>query len=282
LTRQPFRPSAVAVDKHTGLVYWSDTLERTIRRARVDGSFIELVASWVNTGRVTGLALTNDGKMLYFSDANTGTILRLDTSNVVRSSVTGFAENASTLRREVVVSGLDDPRGIALDEARNRLYFAEKAGRIYQCAMDGSNLEPNQAREPRFRELLIRRPSRARLDAIALDLTGTRRSSHMIYWAESNTNIIMRSNIFGARQKKVAGIDGSLLWPRGVAFHNGKLYFSEYLGKIRRIDAPKTVGLSEPKSSILVDAVGAASSNVAQEVLGLSRVGGNFVFVVNE
>lgn len=235
-----------------------------------------------NVGRVTGLTLTDNGEMLYFSDANTGTILRLETSNVMRSSITGVAENAATLRREVVISDLDDPRGIALDEARNRLYFAEKAGRIYECAMDGSNLEPNRARNPRFRDLLVRRPSRVRLDAIALDLSGTRRSNHMIYWAESNTNVIMRSNIFGRRQKKVAGIDGSLLWPRGVAFHDKKLYFSEYLGKIRRIDAPKTLGLSEPISSTLVNAVGAASSNVAQEVLGLSRVGANYIFVVNE
>ena len=47
LERRPFRPSAIAIDKRTGLIYWSDTLERTIRRARVDGSFIELVASGV-------------------------------------------------------------------------------------------------------------------------------------------------------------------------------------------------------------------------------------------
>ena len=45
LEHRPFRPGAIAVDKELGYVYWGDTLERTIRRSRVDGSFIELVAS---------------------------------------------------------------------------------------------------------------------------------------------------------------------------------------------------------------------------------------------
>jgi hypothetical protein len=282
LEHRPFRPGAIAVDKELGYVYWGDTLERTIRRSRVDGSFIELVASGTNVGRVTGLALTEDGRTLFYSDSNTGKILRIDTSDIVRSATTGVAENAATLQRKVVISGLDDPRGIALDTLRNRLYFTEKAGRIYECAMDGSNLEPNVARPPRFRDLLLRRPSRVRLDALTLDLTGTRRSKHMIYWAESNTNVIMRSNIFGRGMTKVAGIDGSLVWPRGVEFHDGKLYFSEYLGNIKRIDAPKTLGMSEPLATTLVNSVGAASSNVAQEILAVSRVGGDFVFAINE
>ena len=45
LDQRPFRPGAIAVDKQKGYVYWGDTLERTIRRSRVDGSFIELVVS---------------------------------------------------------------------------------------------------------------------------------------------------------------------------------------------------------------------------------------------
>lgn len=208
--------------------------------------------------------------------------MRIDTSNIERSSATGVSENAATLQREVVISGLDDPRGIALDTMRNRLYFTEKAGRIYECAMDGSNLEPNVARPPRYRELLVQRSSRVRLDALTLDLTGTRRSKHMIYWAESNTNVIMRSNIFGRRVTKVAGIDGSLVWPRGVDFHGGQLYFSEYLGSVKRIDAPKNLGTSEPPATTLVDAVGAASSIVSQEILAVSRVGGDFIFAIND
>ena len=228
------------------------------------------------------MALSEDGSTLFYSDANTGTILRIDTADIIRSPTTGFMENAAKLQRKVVISGLDDPRGIALDASRNRLYFTEKAGRIYECAMDGSNLEPNVARPPRYRELLVRRPSRVRMDALTLDLSGTRRSKHMMYWAESNTNVIMRSNIFGRGLTKVAGIDGSLVWPRGVSFHDGKLYFSEYLGNVKRIDAPKTLGTSEPIATTLVNAVGAASSSVAQEILAVSRVGGNFVFAINE
>ena len=57
LEHRPFRPGAIAVDKELGYVYWGDTLERTIRRSRVDGSFIELVAS----GAVSSLGGGNGG-----------------------------------------------------------------------------------------------------------------------------------------------------------------------------------------------------------------------------
>ena len=234
-----------------------------------------------HVGRVVGLALTADGSTLYFTDTNTGTIVRLATSGLVADPDTGLSNHA-TLRREIVLSGLDDPRGLALDEARGRIFFTEKAGRIYECNMDGTNMEPNAARPPRFRDLLVKRPSRARLDGLTLDLTGTRRSTHMIYWSESNTNMIMRSNIYGRNVRRVAGLDGSLVWPRGAFFYDSALYFSEYLGGVKRIPAPKTLATSEPTVEKLVDMVGSASSFVAQEVLAVTRVGGEFVFAVND
>ena len=230
---------------------------------------------------MVGLALTSDGSTLYFTDTNTGTIVRLDTSGLVADPDTGLSNHA-TLRREVVLSGLDDPRGLALDEARGRIFFTEKAGRIYECNMDGTNMERNVARPPRYRDLLVKRPSRARLDGLALDLSGTRRSTHMIYWSESNTNMIMRSNIYGRSVRRVAGQDGSLVWPRGAFFHDGALYFSEYLGGVKRIPAPKTLATAEPTAETLVDMVGSASSFVEQEVLAVTRVGGEFVFAIND
>ena len=65
--------------------------------------------------------------------------MRLSTSGLIADPETGLSNHA-TLRREGVLSGLDDPRGLALDEARKRIFFTEKAGRIYECNMDGTNM----------------------------------------------------------------------------------------------------------------------------------------------
>jgi sugar lactone lactonase YvrE len=123
-------------------LYWSDPLERTIRRSKVDGTFIELVASGESVGRVLGMALTEDGNTLYYTDANTGALLRINVSDVSGDEMTGKYDNhASTYPREIVLSGLSDPRGLVLDERHGTIYFVELTGRIYECNMDGSNME---------------------------------------------------------------------------------------------------------------------------------------------
>jgi hypothetical protein len=90
-----------------------------------------------------------------------------------------------------------------------KIYFVERTGRIYECNVDGSNMEVNPARPPMYKVLLVNRPSNVRLNSITLDTTShTQRRKHALYWTESNTNAVMRSNIDGRKMQQVAGLNG--------------------------------------------------------------------------
>ena len=95
------------------------------------------------------------------------------------------------------------------DHCSFKIYFVERTGRIYECNVDGSNMEVNPARPPMYKVLLVNRPSNVRLNSITLDTTShTQRRKHALYWTESNTNAVMRSNIDGRKMQQVAGLNG--------------------------------------------------------------------------
>ena len=102
--------------------YWSDTKEHTIRRSKIDGSFIELVAQGDRVGRVLGMALSDNGQSLYVTDENTNALLRLNVSNVHGDPVTGeYGALATSYPRELLLDRLHHPRGLALDEQHRKV-----------------------------------------------------------------------------------------------------------------------------------------------------------------
>jgi len=285
IMHHPFHPTAIVIDHRNSLLYWSDTTERTIRRSKIDGTSVELVASGSHVGRVLGMKLTEDGTTLYYTDTNTGTLMRLNVSDVRKEPSTGkYDVLAAAYPREILLSGLKDPRGLALDERHFKIYFVEFTGRIYECNLDGSNMEPNGARTPKYRILLVKRPSRVRLNSVTVDTTShVQRRKHALYWTEANTNAIMRSNIDGRRIKQVGGLNGNLVWPNHIQYiEGGAVYYSEYLGTIKKMTPPVNYISAEPTSSTTVDVKGTASDMVSQEILALARVGGEFRFAVND
>ena len=272
----PFHPTAIAIDHYNSLLYWSDTTERTIRRSKIDGSFIELVAKGTHVGRVSHMALTENGRSLYFTDENTHTLMRINVTNVQGDATTGlYNEMGTNYPREIILQNLKDPRGLALDELYRKIYFVELTGRIYECNLDGSNMEPNTARPAKYRELLVRRPSRVRLNSISVDTTSsTQRRKHALYWTESNSHSLMRSNIDGRRIQQIGGLNGNLVWPTVIQYiQGGDLYFSEYLGTIKKMTPGAAAVKAEPVTEITVDVKGTASDLVNQEVLAYGRVG---------
>ena len=126
------------------------------------------------------------------------------------SPVTGeYGALATSYPRELLLDRLSHPRGLALDEQHRKIYFVERTGRIYECNIDGTNMEANTARPPTYKVLLVNRPSNVRLNSITLDTTShTQRRRHALYWTESNTNAVMRSNIDGRKMQQVAGLNG--------------------------------------------------------------------------
>jgi hypothetical protein len=93
----------------------------------------------------------------------------------------------------------------------------------------------------------------------------------------------MRSNVDGRKLKQVGGLNGNLVWPNVIQYvRGGDVYFSEYLGMIKKTTPPVNYISQEPASVTQVDVQGTASDMVRQEIVALSRVGAEFRFSVNE
>ena len=257
----------------TKYLYWSDTAEQNIRRAKLDGSDMEILSDGNLTRRVLGIALDSPEKhQLFATDANLGSIVIVPTDGV-----------SSEKPIKTLLGGLRDPHGIALDIANRHCYFTELTGKIYRTSMDGANLEPNSQKPMVRKELLVKRPSKVRMDGLTLDLNGPRRN-HKIYWAEANTNNILRCNLDGGHIETIAGVDSSLVFPQGIAFSrtSGALYFSEYFGSIQRFSTSNLVVGNEPEKTKVVDASRGAASIVRDEILAFTRVGGEFFFSIKD
>ena len=270
-TLMPFRPHAVLVDEENKHIYWSDTNEQSVRRSNYDGTDIALVTAGNLTRRVLGMALDlPEKKQIYATDVNNGAIIIISTDDIA-------------LPVKMLMSGLRDPRGIALDTGMRECYFTELTGKIYRASMDGRNLEANPKKAVRIKEILVRRPSKVRLDGITLDLSGARRS-RKIYWTEANSNNIMRSTLDGQKIEAIAGLDSSLIFPQGIVFQQSRkqIFFSEYFGKVFRLSVTDIdVGNETPRKKV-IDASRGAASTVREELLAITKVGGDFFFSIKD
>jgi|EP00945_MAST-04E_sp_MAST-4E-sp1_P005058 hypothetical protein len=274
-TNLPFSPRALAIDPAREHIYWSDTAERTVRRSKLDGSKVELIVQGDQVaGEVCGLAVDTAGRRLFFSDANSGALYSV--------SLRLTDQDDGKYVAKALLKGLRDPRGIALDVAENTIYFVEESGKVYLASMDGSNLQKRVAsRKPLFKRLIYSGPSNIRMDTISLDLRGPRRN-HKIFWAEMNSNLIMRARKDGSRRVAVAGMDGSQIWPRFVAHDDetGKLFYSSFLGSIYRFTTSLAHGTKEPEDMEAVhNNMGPGSNDLYLEIQDSMRTGGSSYFL---
>ncbi|KAL9960509.1 hypothetical protein ACROYT_G033977 [Oculina patagonica] len=124
---------AVAIDIHfsLGYIFWSDFIERNIKRANIDGTN---VTELHNIGDCFGLAVEWGSSQLYWTDEVRDTI-----------SVSDLEGNNTHI---LISSSLDNPRGIALDphsgidlDRRNRLVFwvDGKLDRVESVDYHGNN-----------------------------------------------------------------------------------------------------------------------------------------------
>ena len=146
---------------------------------------------------------------------------------------------------EDLVTGLNQPLGIALDVAGGKMYWTDKGtDKIHRSNLDGSNIEDlisSGLKEPR---------------RVALDLTGG-----MMYWADATTDKIQRATLNGAN---IENLVTGLVEPRGLALNveEGKMYWTDRsANKIQRADLDGSdiedlvTGLREPVG-LALDLVG--------------------------
>lgn len=120
-----------ATDKTEEWLYWSNSADGKIYRSHLSSTRLEVVQE--NAWSVRGLAIgrlsssEETTSSLYFSLESKGIIARIPLPS---SPIAGALPN-----REVLLQGLESPRGIALDAVNQALYFAEKTGRIFKAKM---------------------------------------------------------------------------------------------------------------------------------------------------
>ena len=116
-----------------------------------------------------------------------------------------------------IITGLQDPRGIALDVAGGKMYWADRGtDKIQRSNLDGSHLED-----------LVTRLDSPR--GIALDVSGGK-----LYWTDQGTDRIRRSNLDGSG---VEDLVTRLVDPGGIALDvsGGRMYWTSWTAqKIQR------------------------------------------------
>ena len=157
---------------------------------------------------------------IYWTDAYSKKIQRadLDGSNV-----------------EDLVTGLNEPIGLALDAMGRKMYWTDKGtDKIHRANLDGSQVEDLVAglREPR---------------RVALDPAGGK-----MYWADATTDKIQRANLDGT---DIEDLVTGLVEPRGLALDipGGRMYWTDRsANRIQRANLDGTriedllTGLREP------------------------------------
>lgn len=175
-------------------MYWSDRGANTIRRADVDGSNPELLASGMS--QVRGVAVDFENQMLYWADNGTDRIQ--------------LAPVAGGVPEDLVTTGLRFPAGIVLDVEADKMYWADAlSGKIQRASLDGSGVEDlaTGLGSPYF---------------IRLDHT-----NQHIYWTDYGTDKIQRSDFDGANLVDL--VTTGLRRPRGIDLdiEGGKMYWAD-------------------------------------------------------
>jgi streptogramin lyase len=117
-------PYGVAIDA-SDVVFFTDTVERAIRRMNVDGT--DNTPLLTTTSHATDIALDGSGRM-YWAEEAVGAIRSATvTATDVRDIVSGLTGN---------------PYGLALDVTGGKVYFAEVlGGRVGRANIGGGNVE---------------------------------------------------------------------------------------------------------------------------------------------
>ena len=210
-------PDGVAVDAAAGKVYWTNMNEGTpngsIQRANLDGSQVEYLVPRGGTHTPKQMQLDLVHRKAYWSDRDGFKIQRC---------------NLDGTQNEILVSGLQNPVGMALDIDRGFFYFSDRnAGTIQRAPMAmpaaGQTAATRKDVETLFSGLT--RP----ID-LALDL-----GKGQMYWTDREDNTVYRAGLdipvgqTAATRKDRETLVRNLATPIGMALDlgAGKLYYTE-------------------------------------------------------
>ena len=225
-------PQSLALDIPRGKLYWADRTH--IRRVNLDGSQTEDLVKFGSTESSKTIALTADGSAVFLTEqpgrSNPGQIWRCGTPE--------FPTGCQLVR-----SGFQDLRGLAIDDDAGKLYWIDRGGqgRIYRANLDGSQLE------------ILRSGTKAL--GIVLDVAGDR-----MYWSEGDK--IQRASLDGTESEELVSRESNAA-PRGIAVDlaAGTLYWTNERGGVSTatLDGSQQVKISDAghsPGSIAIDSAG--------------------------
>ena len=205
LTAEGYEPRGLALDVAGGQIYWTykrppaDGNGKIFRASLDGGSKVEIL----RTGRILqprGLALDVAGGQIYWTDGNNIARASLDRSKnwtamdvnkMYWDSISHASQHISNIKRnykiqqapldrsnvDTLVTGLKDPRGLALDGKDGQIYWTDENS-IFRVSLNGSNVDTlvTGLKDPR---------------GLALD-----GKDGQIYWTDENS--IFRASLNGS------------------------------------------------------------------------------------
>jgi DNA-binding beta-propeller fold protein YncE len=209
-------PDGVAVDAASGKVYWTNMGSGgmgSVQRANLDGSSVEYVVPKGGTYFPKQIQLDLVHGKAYWSDR--------DGLKIQRCNLDGS-------QNEILISGLKNPVGMALDIAKGVFYFSEKNGGTVRRAPMSMPATGQSAANRKDVETLISGLTQP-ID-VAVDL-----SQGKIYWTDRDEGTVHRAGIeipagqTAATRKDIDTLMHGLNTPIGVTLDlaDGKLYTTE-------------------------------------------------------
>ncbi|XP_025082244.1 low-density lipoprotein receptor-related protein 4-like [Pomacea canaliculata] len=191
-------PYGIDYDPVDGRVYWSNTEEKTIRSANLDGSDARLVRSISQGGYLWGLSLDSVSRLLFYAD---------DGNNVI-----GMISLDTNSHHIVVDSDISQPVDIELDKDNGVIYWSDYSrDKIERCNYDGSD-----------RQTLISASRHLKgPNGLALDTVGRR-----LYWAASTTQLIGWTDVDSKRSEVYFKLEGSNFM--GLDIYQDELFVTDW------------------------------------------------------
>ncbi|GAB0097057.1 low-density lipoprotein receptor-related protein 4 [Sergentomyia squamirostris] len=186
---------AIDVDRKTGYIYWSDTVEDIIIRSSIDGMEIEHIID-DSIDSVDGVAIDSNGRKIYWTDAGKHTI--------------EVSELNGSNRAVLIWNDLESPRGIALNYENGLLFWTDfgSSPRIERAEMDGEQRK-------RIVESNIGWPNALSIDDI----------KKRIYWTDAHHHTIESADFDGNSRKNVLS---DMPHPYGIAVSDNQIYWTDW------------------------------------------------------
>uniref|UniRef100_A0A8C7QGA3 EGF-like domain-containing protein n=1 Tax=Oncorhynchus mykiss TaxID=8022 RepID=A0A8C7QGA3_ONCMY len=214
--------TVVDYDAQEERIYWADVKTQTIKRAFINGTWLETVISG-DILNCRGLALDWLSRNLYWLSSEN------DESQINVARLDGSLKTS-------VIHGIDKPRCLVVHPAKGKIYWTD-GNTINIANMDGSNskvLHQNQ-REP---------------VGLSLDYTANK-----LYWISSGNGTINRCNADGSGLEVLESMKRELTKASALAVMGNKLWWADddsaHLGTVNKRDGRNPVVLRNKTSGVV-------------------------------